>query len=391
MAGAAGNGNAAAAPDASQPTLCTVPRLLIFVLLTALMATPAAAQHAADSTMADTTMAGAYRVFRADGQAATLDDLVAAMAEADVVFVGEEHDDPVGHYLEAELLQRAYARYGHGAAARPVALSLEMFERDVQPVLDEYLAGLITEEHFLKSSRPWNNYESDYRSLVEFARAHRLSVVAANAPRRYVNRVSRLGPASLDTLSAWARTWLPPLPYPGPSPAYEARWNEMMAEMMAEYRQQAASADSMHAASADSMHASADSAHADAPQESPDEAASEAGVSEEETASSGMHGGAHLLDAQAFWDAAMADALSRYLKQTPGALVLHMVGSFHVEGGLGIPAQLEGYRPGTRRLVVVVQAEENFQTFDAEGMGELGDFVILTDESLPRTFENAYQ
>ncbi len=382
MAGAAGNGNAAAAPDASQPTLCTVPRLLIFVLLTALMATPAAAQHAADSTMADTTMAGAYRVFRADGQAATLDDVVVAMAEADVVFVGEEHDDPVGHYLEAELLQRAYARYGHGPAARPLALSLEMFERDVQPVLDEYLAGLITEEHFLKSSRPWNNYEGDYRPLVEFARAHRLSVVAANAPRRYVNRVSRLGPASLDTLSAWARTWLPPLPYPGPSPAYEARWNEMMAEMMAKYRQQAASADSAHAASADSV-------HADAPQESADE--SEAGASEDEAASSGMHGGAHLLDAQAFWDAAMADALSRYLKQTPDALVLHVVGSFHVEGGLGIPAQLEGYRPGTRRLVVVVQAEEDFQTFDAEGMGELGDFVILTDASLPRTFENAFQ
>ncbi len=369
-------------------------RIVLLALLTALIVSPARAQHAADSTQADSTLATAYRVFHADGRPATLDDVVTAMAEADVVFVGEEHDDPVGHYLEAQLLQQAYARYDRGTAARPVALSLEMFERDVQPILDEYLAGLITEEHFLKTSRPWNNYKTDYRPQVEFARAHRLSVVAANAPRRYVNRVSRLGPASLDTLSAWARTWLPPLPYPGPSPAYEARWNEMMAEMMAEYRQQAAEADSTQA---DPPHATTTAAPEEtseeettAAEETPEEAAEDENT-EDENAASGMHGGAHLLDAQALWDAAMADALRRHLLQAPSALVLHMVGSFHVEGGLGLPTQLEGYHPGTRCLVVAVQAEEDFQTFDAETMSDLGDFVILTDESLPRTFENAFQ
>jgi uncharacterized iron-regulated protein len=187
-------------------------RFLLLLIGPALVASSLRAQHAPDSTASDSTLADAYRVFRADGQTATLDDVVAAMDAVEVVFVGEQHDDPVAHYLQAELLQRAFVRQARAAAGRPVALSLEMFARDVQLILDEYLTDMITESHFLRSSQPWQNYETDYRPMVEFAKAHRLPVLAANAPRRYVNRVSRLGSASLDSLSVWAKAWLPPLP-----------------------------------------------------------------------------------------------------------------------------------------------------------------------------------
>src|SRR5207249_4721318 len=118
------------------------------------------------------------------------------------VFLGEHHDDPVAHHLELALLKRAQEQAARqakppGTAARPVALAMEMFERDVQDVLDEYLAGYITERHFKDASRPWKSYDKDYRPLVEFARENKLAVLASNAPRRYVNRVSRLGAASL--------------------------------------------------------------------------------------------------------------------------------------------------------------------------------------------------
>ncbi|PNH08738.1 hypothetical protein TSOC_004681 [Tetrabaena socialis] len=56
------------------------------------------------------------------------------------------------------------------AAARPVALSLEMFERDAQVVMDEYLAGACTEADLLKDARPWPNYRGDYRPLVLWAK-----------------------------------------------------------------------------------------------------------------------------------------------------------------------------------------------------------------------------
>lgn len=53
-----------------------------------------------------------------------------------------------------------------------------------------YLAGLITEKNFASDASLWKNH-ADYLPLVEYARKHGLRVVAANAPRRYTNRVSR--------------------------------------------------------------------------------------------------------------------------------------------------------------------------------------------------------
>src|SRR5262245_15454974 len=111
-----------------------------------------------------------FRVFDGKGGARTLDEVLRRMGEVDVIFLGESHDDPVAHHLQMRLLRSANEQRGRQPAGRPLALSLEMFERDVQPVLDEYLAGLITEQHFLAGSRPWNNYKQDYRPLVEYAR-----------------------------------------------------------------------------------------------------------------------------------------------------------------------------------------------------------------------------
>ncbi|MFQ5571882.1 MAG: ChaN family lipoprotein [Rhodothermales bacterium] len=338
-----------------------MPRATCFMLLFAGIAVPGQAQSSADSTPADTTLTDAYRIYRADGQPASLDDIVAAMSEVEVVFIGEQHNDPVAHHLQAELLKRACQQCTQGVGARPLALSLEVFERDVQPILDEYLAGFITEEHFQKSSRPWNNYETDYKPLVEFARTHHLPVIAANAPRRYVNRVSRQGPSSLDSLSEWAKAWLPPLPYPGPTPEYMARWNKEMAGMMARR----------------------------SPQTAVPVADGKTG-GEEQGASSVRHGMRHMLDAQAFWDASMAYTIRQYLLQTPDALVLHVAGSYHVKGGLGMPEQLRGYRPGTRHLIVIMEPEEDYTTFDAGRFGSFGDFVILTNAALPRTFTTVY-
>ncbi len=276
-----------------------------------------------------------YRVFTAGGKAATLDELVAAMENADVVFVGEEHDDPGAHFLEAELLRLAHARFvtGVGGGKRPVVLSLEMFERDVQPVVDEYLSGIITEKHFMSSSRPWPRYATDYRPMVEFAKANSLPVVAANAPGRYANRAARLGRASLDALSAEAKAWLPPLPYGEPDPAYAAKFNKLMGG---------------------------------------------------DGAGPTAHNTSGLLDAQSLWDATMAYSIAQALMRQPTALVLHVNGGFHSEEHMGIPTHLARYRPGTRVLVVSIHSGEGFPSFNAAESGRLGDYVILTDPELKK-------
>ena len=86
-----------------------------------------------------------FRAFDAKGKPVTMADIIKAAGNADAVFLGELHDDPVGHAIEAEVFRRVYADY---SAKRKVTLSMEMFERDVQIIINEYLNSLITEKQF---------------------------------------------------------------------------------------------------------------------------------------------------------------------------------------------------------------------------------------------------
>ncbi|MFN6963202.1 MAG: ChaN family lipoprotein [Pyrinomonadaceae bacterium] len=281
----------------------------------------------AQVTLSDTI----YKAFDGKGNAVTLDEIVHAMSTSDVVFLGEEHDDAVAHAIQAELFRRAVASY---SPQRRVALSLEMFERDVQTVVDEYLKGLISEQHFLLSSRPWGNYKTDYRPLVELAKEKGLAVIAANAPRRYVNMVSRSGRDSLNGLSKEAKSWLAPLPYPEASKTYADKFVKLMS-------------------------AAGDPAASKDP--------------------------ARFVHPQALWDATMADSIANYLSKNKGSLVVHLNGGFHTEGRLGTVEQLLHYRPKARVIVVTLKSEKDFQTFDPSRHTALGDFVVLTDASQPKS------
>src|SRR5262249_19458146 len=121
--------------------------------------------------------------------------MLADLAKADVVLVGEEHNDPATHRLELAILE-GLARRG-----RSIIVSMEMFERDTQAAVDDYLVGRINESDVLKSSRPWPNYATDYRPLVEFARIKGWPVIAANVPRKYASQVARDGISALDQLA----------------------------------------------------------------------------------------------------------------------------------------------------------------------------------------------
>jgi uncharacterized iron-regulated protein len=125
----------------------------------------------------------------------TMSEMLARLSRADVVFFGEQHDDAETHRAEFETLNAI------GQLGRPVVLSLEMFERDVQPLLDDYLAGRVTESEFLARARPWPSYATDYRRLVELARESHWPVVAANVPRPLASAVGRKGIVALDSLT----------------------------------------------------------------------------------------------------------------------------------------------------------------------------------------------
>jgi uncharacterized iron-regulated protein len=350
-------------------------RFVPILLLAALAAQPALA---AGQFMTQAP-AQHYRAFDRQGRAANVEQVVEALAGADVLFIGETHDDAIAHLLEVELLRRADERYGAQASGRgrTVALSLEMFEADVQTVLDEYSAGLISERHFLLSSRPWGNYETDYRPLVEYARGRALPVIAANAPARYVNRVSNRGPASLTALSAAARAWLPPVPYAPASEAYAVKFRSFLSG-------ESARAASPHAPAANQPGVAAGPARQPAPPAAPQQPPPARINPHAAPPPRGAHGaGSFLLDAQNLRDASMGYRVAEFLSRNPGALVVHVNGRFHSESRLGAPEHLVRYRPGARAVVVTILRGEGFPAFDAARHAGLGDFVILTDPDIP--------
>jgi uncharacterized iron-regulated protein len=247
----------------------------------------------------------------------TLDHIITDMSKADVLFYGEEHNDSIGHLIELQLLTKLSQQY-----RAATSLSMEMFETDTQPVLNEYLAGLIREKNFLTDARAWPNY-TDYRPLVELAKEKHLPVIAANSPARYTNRVTRLGLSSLQQLDAAAKTWLPPLPIDTAIGAYYQKFVEIMGG-----------------------HASM--------------------------------GGMQIYQSQNLWDATMGWSIARYIKTHPGSKILQINGGFHSEDKLGAAAQFKHYAPGARFINVATYTVKSLDNVDWSKYRKSNDYIILT-------------
>jgi uncharacterized iron-regulated protein len=261
-----------------------------------------------------------YKIYNtATQKLATLDDIINDMAQADVLFYGEEHNDSIGHTIELALLTRLSEKY-----PAKTALSLEMFETDTQPVLNEYLNGLIREKNLISDGRAWPNYK-DYHPLVELAKEKHLPVIAANSPSRYTNRVTRLGLKSLQQLDAIAKGWLPPLPIDTATGAYYNKFVTIMG------------------------------GHA------------------------GM-GGMQIFQSQNLWDATMAWSISKYLKTHAGSKVMQINGGFHSEDKLGAAAQLKKYAPAARLINIAAFAVEDFsQEIDWSKYSKANNYIIVTN------------
>ncbi|MFM8336468.1 MAG: ChaN family lipoprotein [Opitutaceae bacterium] len=137
------------------------------------------------------------------GEEAEHADVMADLAKADVVYMGEAHTIRRHHELQLRLLQELFA------LGRPLTLCLEQLEARDQPAVDRYARGEIGFAALaaeIEWEKKWRNYR-DYEALCEFARAHRLPIRALNAPAAVIRAVSRGG--GLAKLPAGDRTLLP--------------------------------------------------------------------------------------------------------------------------------------------------------------------------------------
>ena len=258
-------------------------------------------------------------------QIISLDKIIADCKNADVLFFGEEHNDSACHYLEAEIFKALHKQFGD-----KLTLSLEMFETDNQLALNEYLEGFINEDRFSKDVRLWGNYK-DYRPMIEYAKQNHITVVAANAPRRYVNMVSRRGMRSLDSLSKNAKKYLPPLPYDTLSGRYREKFEEVM---------------------------------------------------------KGAPGSSspNIYYSQSLWDASMSYSIYKYWKKNKDKKIFHCEGRFHCDEKLGTLAQLQKRKSKLKILNISAFNDPSFANPNWEQFSNLGDYVIITNPDLKKTF-----
>ena len=147
----------------------------------------------------------AYQLYNANAKKVSYKKMIKQLAKADIVFFGEEHNDPIAHWLELEVTMDL-------AKTRNLILGAEMFETDNQKGLTDYLLGKIDKKQFKDTIRFWKNYKTDYKPLVEFAKTNKLAFIATNVPRRYASLVYRKGFEGLDSLSADEKQWFPKMP-----------------------------------------------------------------------------------------------------------------------------------------------------------------------------------
>ena len=248
----------------------------------------------------------AYRLYDQKLKATTYSIMLRQAAEADVVFFGELHNNPICHWLQLQLTKDLYAE-----KKGQLVLAAEMFETDNQQALTDYVQGKITDKEFAEKARLWNNYKTDYRPIVDFARTHHIPFVASNIPRRFASTVSKQGLAALDSLSATDKSLIMPLPLDVDLslPGYKA-----MLDMMG-------------------THGGPGSATAAAPINDPTK-----------------HPAANFARAQAVKDATMAFFSLRDVK--PGQLLLHFNGDYHSKNFEGIVWYMRQQRPDLKIFTI---------------------------------------
>jgi len=271
----------------------------------------------------------AYRLFSAQGAPADYDQMLTQLAQADVVLFGEQHNDPIAHWLELQVAKDLARLKGPGK----LVLGLEMFERDVQPLVAGYAAGTVPDSAFERQSRPWPNYATDYRPLLQFARQAQVVVVGTNAPRRYAQQVARGSLAALDKLPAAEKSYLVPLPL---KVDFDLPGYKNMAAMFG--------------------------------------------------GDASAHGGGarHVIEAQALKDATMAHFIRASL--APGQTLLHLNGSYHSDHHDGIVAYLRTQTKTPLRIKTLsVVTQSQLQQLDKENV-DLADYLIVVPEDMTKTY-----
>lgn len=260
-----------------------------------------------------------YQLFDKNGKKTTYKKLVATSLENDVVLFGEYHNNSVVHWLQLELTKDL-------AEKTDLVLGAEMLEADNQTQLNQYLKGEINQKALDTLARLWNNYKTDYKPLVDFAKEKKFDFIATNIPRRYASMVFRKDLVALDSLSTEEKSWIAPLPieFDVNLPGYQAMMNMQ-----------------------------------------------------------GGHAGDKMPKAQAIKDATMAYFIDKNLKEN--SVFIHYNGTYHSDNFEGINWYLKKYNPEIKIVTIATVEQKDIAKLEKEHNNK-ADFIIVIDEDVTKTY-----
>jgi uncharacterized iron-regulated protein len=267
-----------------------------------------------------------YQFFDAEGNKTSYREMLEDLQTAEILFFGELHNDPIGHYFQTRLLKDLYASKKDG-----LILGMEMFEADDQLKLDEYIQGLISQKSFETEARLWTNYSTDYKSIIEYAKENKIKVVGTNVPRRYASALYQNGFDMLQNLNQEQKKLMVPLPFPIDRSLSTYQPLDM----------------------ANPMHGNANQKK-------------------------------YLLESQALKDATMAHRIESYFEE--GKTFLHINGSYHSDYREGIVHYLGlGSVKNKSIKIISVKKEKIIHTFNPEN-ANLADYILQVAEDMNTSY-----
>jgi uncharacterized iron-regulated protein len=241
-----------------------------------------------------------------------LDAIMPELARQRVVCVGESHDRYGHHLSQLEIIRRLHQVHPD------LVIGMEYFQTPFQPYLDAYIAGRLDEKAFLDKTEYYRRWKFDYRlyrPILDYAREHRIPLIALNMPREITEKVARSGISGLP-------------------PAERAMIPQDLDRSDARYRQRIQEIFEQHP-------------------------------------NKDQRDFEHFLEAQLLWDEGMADTAARYLKAHPRARMVILAGSGHLIYGSGIPTRLARRLDGARIAVVLNGINDTLEP-------DMADYVLLS-------------
>jgi len=228
-----------------------------------------------------------------------------------IIYIGEQHTLFSNHAMQLNIIKAVYEKYPS------IAVGMEMFQRSKQEVLDKFINGEISEKEFLKKSdyyKAWKYNYNLYRPIILFCRKNKIRIIALNADRELVKKVSDNG---IESLSKEEQKKLPK-----DMDFVNVKYIEYLKGIFAEHK----------------------------------------------TALKKKKRFINFLQSQIIWDETMAETASNFLKENPDKKLIVLAGGGHIRYRFGIPSRVER-RTGERGLTVLM---------DDQLKKGIADYIVYT-------------